>query len=409
VALIVIGSDVGSCLAAHEFRKLIRREEVVLAAESSRLGFSRTLLPYWAVGLVKSPIAVSRNMISIVDLVKVVPARSVRLAKDGKVEIDGKIYDNSRVLVSLWPELRRNGVIDLLTPEDAELLRERLERARKVVVVGGFTALPVVDAMLRAGVEVQLVWNADGFDEDFASLIADDLRKRGVKIVAEVPHPEPDSVVVNYGFGNPPYIPSLGLGGTKVRVDWRCRVAGCSRDIYAIGLATEVIEPEKLVHTVGSEEEVLLQALNFASSVAGARAPALRRYLAVRLGNTVYASLGLTQREAEEHRLEWTATRIRGWGAQKDTLVKAIASRRGELIGVQVATESEKSTIIGLLYFAVLTRARLLEASRALCPIDPLPPSFSDPFGKAFRALHRKVELRPEAKRAQRGGGANPP
>jgi hypothetical protein len=89
--------------------------------------------------------------------------------------------------------------------------------------------------------------------------------------------------------------------------------------------------------------------------------------------------------------------------------VKAIASRRGELIGVQVATESEKSTIIGLLYFAVLTRARLLEASRALCPIDPLTPSFNDPFGKAFRALHRKVELRPEAKRAQRGGGANLP
>jgi len=402
VALVVIGSDIGACLAAHEFRKLVRREEVVLAAESSRLGFSRTLLPYWAAGLVESPIAVSKNLISIVDLVKVVPARSLRLAKDGKFEIDGKIYDNPRVLVSLWPELRRNGVIDLLTPEDAELLRERLEKVRKVVVVGGLTALPVVDAMLRAGVEVQLVWNSDGFDDDFASMIADDLRKRGVKIVVEIPRPEPDSVIVNYGFGTSPCMSSLGLGGTRVRVDWSCKVVGCSRDIYAIGLVTEVIEPEKHVHSVGSEEEVLLQALNFASSVASARAPALRRYLAVRLGNTVYASLGLTQREAEEHQLEWAVTKIRGWGTQKGTLVKAIASRNGELIGVQVATASENSAIIGLLYFAVLTRAKLLEASRALSPIDPLTPSLSDPFSKAFRALHRKIELRPEAKRAQR-------
>jgi len=402
VALIVIGSDVGACLAAHEFRKLVRREEVVLAAESSKLGFSRTLLPYWAVGLVKSPVAVSKNIISIVDLVKVVPARLVQLAKNGKVEVDGNIYDNPRVLLSLWPELRRNGVIDLITPKDAELLRESLERVRKVVVVGGLTALPVVDAMLRAGMEVQLVWNAEGFDDDFASMIASDLRKRDVKIVAEIPRPERDSVVVNYGFGNPPHMSSLGLGGTKVRVNWTCRVVGCSHDIYAIGLATEVAEPEGLVHAVGSEEEVLLQALNFASSVADARAPALRRYLAVRLGNTVYASLGLTQREAEEHQLEWAVTRIRGWGAHKGTLVKAIASRNGELIGVQVATDSENSAIIGLLYFAVLTRAKLLEASRALSPIDPLTPSLSDPFSKAFRALHRKIELRPEAKRAQR-------
>lgn len=409
MVLILIGGDVGTCLAAHEFRKLVRREEVVLATETSRPGYSRTLLPYYAAGLVESPILIGKDTILIADLVKVVPANSVRLANNGEVEIGGRVYDNPRILVSLWPELRMNGVVNLLTPEDAELLREKVGRLRKVVVVGGCTALPVVDAMLQAGMEVQLVWRVEGFDEDFASIIADDLRRRGVKIVAEIPQPEQGSIIVNYGFGDAPQAFPLGLGAARVKVDWCGKVAGSARSIYAIGLATEVVEPEGTAHAVGSEEEVLLQAWNFASAIAGARVPPLRRYLAVRLGNTLYVSLGFTQREAEELRLEWSATRVRGWGAQKGTVVKAIASREGELIGAQIAVDAENSAIVGLLYFAVLTRAKLHEASRVLSPIDRLTLSFSDPFGKAFRALYRKIELRPKAKLTQRGVEANPP
>jgi len=401
VVLIAVGGDLGACYAVHEYRKLVRREEIVLVTDSTRVGYARTLLPYYAVGLAKSPVLIGKEMLSIVDLVKVVPASSFELAVDGEVKIGRKGYAGPRMLFSLWPALRERDVIDLLTPEDSELLREEMEKRRRVVVTGGCAALSVVDAMLRVGVEVQLAWSCDGFDDDIASLIAEDLRRQNVKMMAEIPRSERDAVIVNYGWGSAPNFPQLGLGGARVRVTCDCRVAGHARDVYAIGLATEVAEPEGSTHGVGSEEEVLLQALNFASAAVGVRVPAIRRYMAARLGEKVYASLGLTQREAERLGIEYSATRVRGWGTYKDVVVKAVASREGVLLGAQVAASVEHSAIIGLLYFAVATRAHLGEISRVLSPLNPLELSLGDPFGKAFKALFRKVTLRPEAKRAQ--------
>jgi|GEM_PF-1017934 len=401
MVLIIVGGDLGACYAAHEFRKLVRREEVILVADSAHVGYARTLLPYYAAGLVKSPVLIGKGTLSIADLIKVVPKSSFELTPDGEAKIGGGSYASPRILFSLWPSLRERGVVDLLTPEDAELLREKMEEGRRVIVIGGCAALLVVDAMLRAGAEVQLAWGCDCFDDDIASMIAEDLRRLSVKIV-EVPRSAQDAVIVNYGWGSAPNFPQLGLRGTKVRVDSGCKVAGQTRDIYAIGLATEVVEPEGVMHSVESEEEVLIQALNFASAAVGMRVPAVRRYAVVRLGERVYASMGLTQKELESMGVECSTTRVRGWGVYKDVVVKAIASREGTLLGVQVAVDAEHSAVIGLLYFAVATRAHLSEISRVLSPLDPLEPSLGDPFGKAFKALHRKVALRPEAKRAQR-------
>jgi NADPH-dependent 2,4-dienoyl-CoA reductase/sulfur reductase-like enzyme len=402
VVLVIVGGDLGACYAAHEYRKLVRREEVILVTDSAYVGYARTLLPYYAAGLVKSPVLLSEELLSVADLVKVVQASSFELTESGEAKIGGKYYANPRLLFSLWPALREQGAIDLLTPEDAELLRERVDEGRSVTVAGGCAALPVVDAMLRAGVKVQLVWSCESFDDDIARLMLQDLERLGVKTVPEIPRPERGEVVVNYGWGRALGPPQLGLGGAGVRVDRNCKVLGCARDVYALGLATEVVEPEGLAHRVGSEEEVILQALNFASSAVDASTPAVRRYAVARVGERVYASLGLTQREAEGLGIDCSATRVRGWGVYRDIVVKAVASREGALLGVQVVARAELSPVIGLLYFAVAARANLSEISRVLSPLNPSEPSLGDPFGKAFKALYRKAALRPEAKRAQR-------
>ncbi|MEM1809318.1 MAG: hypothetical protein QW324_00410, partial [Thermofilaceae archaeon] len=62
-----------------------------------------------------------------------------------------------------------------------------------------------------------------------------------------------------------------------------------------------------------------------------------------------------------------------------------------------------------LLYFIVLSRAKLHEVSRAISPIELQNPSFEGIFDKAFKALLRKAILRSLARTSQRlTGELNP-
>jgi len=404
--MVIFGEDLAACLAAHEIRKINRREEVIIVRSSRSIGYSRRLLPYYAAGLVERAELIPGGLLEVADLVNVASSEAVSYG-DGYLMVDGRQIAKPVVLVSAWPLLNRRGAVNILTPEDAEALRDALQAAKEVFITGGVAALPVVDALATAGWKVSLTWNCEEFDSDVESVLINELQRGGnVRLISEPPSDAP--LLINFGGGDPPSLP-LGRGAAEgfIPVDSSCRVAGS--DLHAIGLATKVAEPEGFKHRVACEEEVLLQAMNFAAFKVKAPFPPLRRYFVARFGGRVYASFGLTMGEAESIGYDAAATRIRGWGRCSDVLLKAIASREGHVLGLQVAINEEFAWMLGLLYFIVLSRAKLHEVSRAISPIDLQNPSFEGIFDKAFKALLRKAMLRSLARTSQRlTGELNP-
>ena len=399
MAIVIFGDDAAACTAAHDYRKIVRRGEVIIVRSSSRIGYLRSLLPYYAAGLIEKFELFSPFMLEVADLVELERSENVTIG-DGEVRVGSRVYAKPLVLFSAWQRLEGAGVINLDTPEESEKLGEALSKAKEVIVVGGIAALPVVDALVKANYPVSLVWDDTCFDDDVSLFIREDLQSSGVKLLAQTPAPNSAKLIVNYGGGTHPNLPlKLPLVNGRLRVDSGCRLLSC--DASALGLATEVLEPEGWSHAVRCEEETLLQAANFAARAAGIAFPVLRRYFVARFKDKVYASFGLTMKEAEAAGYHAAATRVRGWGRHSGTLVKAVASREGRLLGVQAVIRSEEDTALGLLYVAVVSRIRLLEASRALSPIDPEHQTADSIFSKAAKALLRKVTISKVAKSLQ--------
>ena len=402
MALLVFGDDAAACAAVHTFRKLVRRGDVVLVRCSGRLGYARHLLPYYAAGLVDEVVTVPEGLLEVVDMVDVVSCEEVSIRGGEVVEVRGREYEQPSVLLSIWPRVEGAGVINLLTPEDAERLREALARAEEVVVLGGLAAMPAVDALAAVGLRVSLVWEEACFDEDVSSVIRTELQKAGVRLLAEPPGRDGGrQLVVNYGGGEAPEIPLLpGVRVRRLRVDSGCRLEGGR--LAALGAATEVVEPEGSAHAVLCEEEAIAQALNFALREAGLEHAVLRRYFVARFRGRLYASLGLTAREAAALGYDPASTRIRGWGRREGALIKAVASREGRLLGVQAVIDADAGEALGALYAALLSRPRLLELSLALGPMTVEEPYAQTVFSKAFFALLRKAVLGRAVKSLQR-------
>lgn len=400
MVIVIFGDDAAACTAAHAYRKIVRRGEVVIVRSSDRIGYLRSLLPYYAAGLIEKFELFSPVLLEVADLVELERSENVALS-DGELKVGDKVYAKPLILVSAWQREGGAKVINLLTPEESEKLSEALSKADEVTVIGGITALPVVDALVKANYPVSLVWNDTCFDNDISTLIREDLQKSGVKLLVQRPAPQSVKLIVNYGEGTHLNLPvKLPLRNGKLIVDSSCRLLGC--EASALGLATEVLEPEGWSHSVRCEEETLLQATNFAARAAGIAFPVLRRYFVARFKGKVYASFGLTMREAEIAGYDAAATRVRGWGKHSDAILKIVASREGRLLGAQAIVKSEEELALGLLYVAVLSQMRLLEASRALSPVDPEYPTADNIFSKAFNALLRKVVISRLAKSLQR-------
>lgn len=358
-------------------------------------------MPYYAAGLVERYELIPPGVLEVADVVDIVPCSDVSIG--GKYAIvRGREYFKPRLLLVVWPLLPEGNVINLLRPEDAESLKELLlSDTGELTVIGGLAALPVVDALVTASYRTSLAWDCTEFDSDISSVLCDDLQRAGVKLLADLPSPQQVRVAINYGEGRPPPLPfDLQSSSNRIRVDSGCRLS--ELDAYALGLSTEIVEPEGRRHAVRCEEETLLQAMNFAACAVEAPFPPLRRYFVARFQGRVYASFGLTMSEAESAGYEPAATRIRGWGKSSNILLKAIASREGQLIGVQVVAGEEDAWMLGLLYSAVLARIKVCELSRALSPVDLKGSAFGNVFSKAFAALLRKTTLNRLARSMQR-------
>ncbi|RLF06769.1 MAG: hypothetical protein DRK00_00620 [Thermoprotei archaeon] len=404
-ALIILGDDVASCLLAHIYRKIVRRGDVLLVARSEPIGYAHALLPYYSAGLVDTPQLISRPLLELADLVRVIAWDHVEIRSPNELVVGGEAYSNPHLVISAWPScepLKGRRVLSLETPEDAEVLKDFLSSGlEEAVVLGGAAALPLVDSLVRVGVKPTLVWGEGPFDSDVLSMLLEDLRAQGVKLAERLEEAPRDALHISYAWGWAPQYPRLGLAAPRISVDKSCRVLGLS-DVSAFGCATEVVGPEGYTHLVESEEEAMLQATSCALSLAGLEPLTAARYFAARLGDKIYASLGLTQREAERLSMKPAVTRIRGWGLRSSALIKLVASRDARLIGAQLIVGAEAADLLGLLYYAICAKASLHDLLCTLSPLDPSRPILDTPLHHAFWALLRKTALRRLARELQR-------
>lgn len=94
--ILILGDDIAACVAAHEIRKIKRREEVIIVRFSCDVAFSGYCVTIW-----------------------------------------DRTYVKLKILVAAWPSLNRGNTINLLRPGDADDLRETLQSAKEVTVIGG--------------------------------------------------------------------------------------------------------------------------------------------------------------------------------------------------------------------------------------------------------------------------------
>ncbi len=405
MTLVILGDDLSACMVAHNYRKVSRKDRVLLVKTSEYPGFSYSLLPYYAVGLAASPQLISVDLLTLSDLAEIVNLRDIVVTRPGEFTANGESRQGT-LLISTWPEpeVGTRRCLNLKNPESAKLLRELLHAGEKVAIVGSMAALPLIDALLKAGFK-QLFFYLDKnikiFDNDTLEWILKDLTDCGVRLIDSLDKIDDKSLLVSYAWGKAQQPTWLSLKeGPRIVVDRYCNVVGVP-GVKAIGCATRIVGQKGYELDVACEGEAMLQAQSCFLDLMGLKPVNVKRFFIAQLGSRLYASLGILQEEAESLGIRVSVTKVKGWRGWSDTSLKMVASRGGRLLGVQLMTGLEKAALIGFLYSAVRAGRSLRELLYALNPLEVFELSFEDPFHRALQALFRKTVLRALAKRSQ--------
>ncbi|MEM1509007.1 MAG: hypothetical protein QXY49_05085 [Thermofilaceae archaeon] len=368
-------------------------------------GFSYSLLPYYAVGLTASPQLISTTLLSSSDLIEVINPQDIKVTGPGEFIVDEEVHRGT-LLVSIWPEpdIGARKCLNLKNPESAKLLRECLHTEKHVTVIGSIAALPLIDALLKAGFK-QLYFYLDKsakiFDNDIQEQILKNLTECGVKLIDGLDKIDEKSLIVSYAWGKAPQPIWLSLKrGSRIIVDRFCNVMGIP-GIKAIGCATKIVGQKGYKFDVTCEGESMLQAQSCFLDLIGLEPVNIKRCFIAQLGDKLFASLGMLPSEAESLGRRVSVTKIRGWGAWSETSLKIVASQKGKLLGIQLITSLDKAMLIGFLYCIVRAEENLRKLLYALNPLAVFELSFEDPFHRALQALFRKIVLRALAKRSQ--------
>lgn len=405
MTLVILGDDLSACIVAHNYRKVSRKDRVLLAKTSEYPGFSYSLLPYYAVGLIASPQLISTALLSSSDLIEVINLQDIEVTRPGEFIVDEEVHRGT-LLISIWPEpdVGARKCLNLKNPESAKLLRELLHTRKRVTVIGSIAALPLIDAFLKAGfkqLSFYLDKNVKIFDNDIQDQILKNVIDCGVRLIDSIDKIDDKSLLVSYAWGKAQQLTWLSLKeNSRITVDRFCNVVGVS-GTKAIGCATRIVGQKGYGFDVTCEGESMLQAQSCFLDLIGLEPVNIKRCFIAQLGDKLYASLGMLQSEATSLGIRVSVTKVRGWGVWSETSLKIVASRRGKLLGVQLITGLDKATLIGFLYCAVRAGENLRKLLYALNPLAVFELSFEDPFHRAIQALFRKVVLRVLAKRSQ--------
>jgi Uncharacterized NAD(FAD)-dependent dehydrogenases len=203
--VVIIGGGAAGASAAARARRLDPNAEIVMIEAGSMITHAPCGIPYAVSGVVadhKSLMTYSpeefekeRNIKVLVNAkaVDVDPdKRTVAVVRGGRGETlqwDKLIVaTGARPLVPRIPGVELPGILTVRLPDDVPILKSELAGASTVGVVGGgYIGVEMAEALLHLGKKVVLFEMMDrllpaALDADMASLVADEMKKRGVEL-----------------------------------------------------------------------------------------------------------------------------------------------------------------------------------------------------------------------------------
>ena len=203
--VVIIGGGAAGASAAARARRLDPNAEIVMIEAGSMITHAPCGIPYAVSGVVadyKSLMTYSpeefekeRNIKVLVNAkaVDVDPdKRTVTVVRGGRGETlqwDKLIVaTGARPLVPRIPGVELPGILTVRLPDDVPMLKSELAGASTVGVVGGgYIGVEMAEALLHLGKKVVLFEMMDrllpaALDADMASLVADEMKKRGVEL-----------------------------------------------------------------------------------------------------------------------------------------------------------------------------------------------------------------------------------
>ncbi|ASJ00175.1 pyridine nucleotide-disulfide oxidoreductase [Thermococcus gorgonarius] len=418
--VVVIGASAGGLTAAISAKKFYP-DKTVLVIRKEEVGMIPCGIPY-IFGTLKSVdddvLPVERFLkplgvdILTDEVVEIDPKRKVLKTRSGREVAWEKlvIATGSRPAKPNFPGVELDGIYTV--PKDYEYLkrlREKIEEAERVVIVGGgFIALEVGDEIRKLGKEVTLVVRSrllrNSFDPEFSEMIEERLKEVGVNIVhgqveafegsgkvekvkllggEEVPA---DLVILSTGYKpNVELAVKAGLKVTRYGI-WTDEYMRTSHpDIFAVGDCVE----HRDFFTGKPYGLMLASTATFEARITGANLFKLqivrenRRTIGVystHVAGLTLAAAGLTEEKAREEGFEV----IVGYGKGPDrhpakfpdtsmVTVKLIFSRdRGAILGAQIAGGKSVGEMINILALAIQKRLTASELYTLQIATHPL-------------------------------------
>lgn len=412
--LIVVGGDAGGMAAASQARRRRDRDDLeIVAFERGRFtSYSACGIPYWIGGVVderddlvardpatfRDEYAVDvrlRHEVTAIDLDRrEVVARDLAGGGEVRERFDTLVYaTGANPIRPDWAVTDLAGLFGVQTLDDGDALREWLDAeprpGRAVVVGGGYIGVEMAEALIRRGLAVTLVEQADQpmstVDPDMAVLVAEAMRGLGIEVRTGVTvtgmtgddgrvtgvrtdHGTIPADVVVLGLGVRPNTALAEAAGLPVgpsggiRVDRRMRVVGVD-GVWAAGDCVETLhrvsgQPVHIPLGTHANKQGRVAGINIGGGYAsfpGVIGTAVTKVCDLEVGRT-----GLRESDATAAGFAFVSvvsesTNRAGYypGAAPMT-VKLIAERSsGRLLGAQIVGRSEAAKRIDTLAVAL--------------------------------------------------------
>ena len=418
--VVIIGASAGGLTTAISARKFYP-DKSVLVIRKEKVGMVPCGIPY-IFGTLKSvdddilPVKKFLEPLGIEILTDEVtdidPKKKVVKTKSGKEIAWEKLVlaTGSRPAKPDLPGVDLDGIYTV--PKDYEYLkklRERVEEAEKIVIVGGgFIALEVGDEIRKLGKDVTLVVRSrllrSSFDPEFSRIVEERLKEAGIKIVygqverflgngkvekvklldgSEIPA---DLVILSTGYRpNVELAIKAGLKVTRYGI-WTDEYMRTSHpDIFAVGDCVE----HRAFFTGKPHPLMLASTATFEARIAGANLFKLqivrenRRTIgaySTHIAGLTLAAAGLTEEAAKREGFEIIVGRATGpdrhpakFPDTSTVTVKLIFSRdRGAILGAQIAGGKSVGEMINILALAIQKRLTASELYTMQIATHPL-------------------------------------
>lgn len=170
-----------------------------------------------------------------------------RLLDTHTVDVDGKSYTAEKILIAVggWPSMPKiPGIENVITSNEA-LDLEALPK-RIVIVGGGFIAVEFAGIFNALGVEVTEIIRGDeilrGFDEDMRESLAEEIEKKGIKILRKTNVESIEKTASGYSM----YLAGDGVSGEEnLEADLVMYATGRAPNTKNLGLEEAGVELNK--------------------------------------------------------------------------------------------------------------------------------------------------------------------